>query len=27
VKLRQLVAGADLLDDAFFEEVLGKPRG
>ena len=27
VKFRQLVAKAELLDDAFFEQVLGKPRG
>jgi len=27
VKFRQLVASAELLDDAFFEQVLGKPRG
>jgi 6-oxo-cyclohex-1-ene-carbonyl-CoA hydrolase len=27
VKFRQLVAGAELLDDAFFEQVLGKPKG
>ena len=27
VKFRQLVASAELLDDAFFEQVLGKPKG
>ena len=27
VKFRQLVARGEQVDDAFFEQVLGKPRG